>query len=127
MSWRFLVDEDLPRMTARLLSQAGYPADDVRDVGLRGHSDSDVFAYAQAHGQIVVSADKGFTNILRFPLGSHAGIVVVRVPDEVPTAKMHQELLNGLASLSGEKLSGALVIIEVGRVRVRWPRRITRS
>jgi predicted nuclease of predicted toxin-antitoxin system len=127
MSWRFLVDEDLPRTTAQVLSQANYPAEDVRDVGLRGHNDSEVFAYAQAHGRIVVSADKGFTNILRFPLGSHAGIVVVRVPDELPTAKMHQELLNGLASLSGETLAGALVIIEIGRVRVRWPLTVIRS
>jgi predicted nuclease of predicted toxin-antitoxin system len=85
MSWRFLVDEDLPRIIARLLSQAGYPADDVRDVGLRGHSDNDVFAYDQAHRQIVVSTDKGLTDILRFPFSSHAGIVVVRVPDELPT------------------------------------------
>lgn len=121
MTWRFLVDEDLPRTTAQVLTQAGYPAEDVRAVGLRGHSDSEVFAYAQAHDQIVVSADKGFTNILRFPLGSHAGIVVVRVSDELPTAKMHQELLSGLASLSGDKLAGALVIVEIGRVRVRWP------
>jgi predicted nuclease of predicted toxin-antitoxin system len=104
-----------------VLTQAGYSAEDVRAVGLRGHSDSEVFAYAQAHNQIVVSADKGFTNILRFPLGSHAGIIVVRVSDELPTAKMHRELLSGLASLSGDKLAGALVIVEIGRVRVRWP------
>jgi len=127
MSWRFLVDEDLPRKTAHVLSRAGYPAEDVRDVGLRGHNDNDVFAYAQTHGQIVVSADKGFTNTLRFPLGSHAGIVVVRIPDELPTAKMHQELLNGLASLSGETLAGALVIIEIGRVRMRWPLTVIQS
>jgi predicted nuclease of predicted toxin-antitoxin system len=121
MTWRFLVDEDLPRTTAQVLSQASYSAEDVRAVGLRGRSDNEVFAYAQAHGQIVLSADKGFTNTLRFPLGSHAGIVVVRVPDELSTARMHQELLRGLASLSGEELAGALVIIEIGRVRVRWP------
>jgi predicted nuclease of predicted toxin-antitoxin system len=111
MTWRFLVDEDLPRV-----AEAGHAAEDVRDIGLRGHSDNEVFAYAQAHGQIVISADKGFTNTLRFPLGSHAGIVVVRVPDELPTARMHQELL-----------SGALVIVEIGRVRVRWPLKVIRG
>jgi predicted nuclease of predicted toxin-antitoxin system len=127
MSWRFLVDEDLPRTTAQVLSQANYPAEDVRDVGLRGHSDNEVFAYAQTHGQIVISADKGFTNTLRFPLGSHAGIVVVRIPDELPTPKMHQELLNGLTSLAGRTLTGALVIVEIGRVRVRWPLKMIRG
>jgi predicted nuclease of predicted toxin-antitoxin system len=127
MIWRFLVDEDLPRITAQVLVEAGYEAEDVRAVGLRGHNDSEVFAYAQAHGQIVVSADKGFTNTLRFPLGSHAGIVVVRVPDALPTAKMHQELLGGLASLTGKTLTGALVIVEIDRVRVRWPLKVIRG
>jgi predicted nuclease of predicted toxin-antitoxin system len=122
MTWRFLVDEDLPRV-----AEAGHAAEDVRDIGLRGHSDNEVFAYAQAHGQIVISADKGFTNTLRFPLGSHAGIVVVRVPDELPTARMHQELLSGLASLTGKTLTGALVIVEIGRVRVRWPLKVIRG
>jgi predicted nuclease of predicted toxin-antitoxin system len=127
MTWRFLVDEDLPRATAQVLAEAGHAAEDVRDIGLRGHSDNEVFAYAQAHGQIVISADKGFTNTLRFPLGSHAGIVVVRVPDELPTARMHQELLSGLASLTGKTLTGALVIVEIGRVRVRWPLKVIRG
>jgi len=39
MSWRFLVDEDMPRSTARTLREAGYVADDARDVGLRGRTD----------------------------------------------------------------------------------------
>lgn len=37
--WRFSVDEDIPRSTAPMLRQEGYEAEDVRDVGLRGHSD----------------------------------------------------------------------------------------
>ncbi len=85
MSWRLLIDEDLPRSTARMLQAAGFYAEDVRDVGLRGRKDGEVFAYAQANDLIVVSADKGFANVARFPLGSHAGLVVVRVPDELPS------------------------------------------
>jgi len=43
---RFLVDEDMPRSTAVALRTAGYTADDVRDVGLRGQRDADIFAHA---------------------------------------------------------------------------------
>ncbi|WP_334111040.1 DUF5615 family PIN-like protein [Thermodesulfitimonas autotrophica] len=39
MRLRFLVDEDLPRSTAKALSAAGDEALDVRDVGLRGAKD----------------------------------------------------------------------------------------
>lgn len=90
---RFLVDEDMPRSLTAALCRAGYSAEDVRDVGLRGHSDLEVFSYAQAQKAILVTADKGFANILRFPPGTHAGIIVVRVPGEFPAQRVAQELL----------------------------------
>ena len=98
MSWRFLIDEDISRLTPRILRVAGYAADDVRDVGLRAHPDQEVFRYAQEHGAILITADKGFANILRFPLGTHHGIIVVRVPDELPTEIANRELLRALRS-----------------------------
>ena len=119
MSWRFLIDEDMPRSTAVALRQAGYRAEDVRDLGLRGHTDQEVFECAQALRAVLVTADKGFANVLRFPPGSHAGIVVVRVPNELPTQEVNRELLRALADLEGRDLNGILVIVEVGRVRVR--------
>ena len=118
---RFLVDEDVPRSTARVLRAAGYEAEDVRDVGLRGHPDSDVYAYAQAQAAVLVSCDKGFTNLLKFPVGSHAGIIVIRIPDESPPAQLNEELLRALAQLQQEALQGCLVILELGRIRLRRP------
>lgn len=114
----FLVDEDMPRSTAPALQRAGYLAEDVRDVGLRGHSDHDVFTYAQAHAQILVTADKGFANIVRFPPGEHAGVIVLRVPNELPTSQVNRELFRSLAELGEEDLTGVLVIVEVGRARI---------
>lgn len=118
---KFLVDEDMPRSTAVSLRQAGHDAEDVRDAGLGGRSDAEVFAYAQAQGAVLVTADKGFASVRRFPLGTHAGIVVVRVPDELPTRRVNQELLAALKHLAGEGMQGVLVIVEVGRVRIRRP------
>lgn len=37
----FLTDEDMPRPTAPTLRQAGYEAEDVRDIGLGGHIQAD--------------------------------------------------------------------------------------
>jgi predicted nuclease of predicted toxin-antitoxin system len=111
----------MPRSTAPALRQAGYSAEDVRDSGLRGHDDQVVFDNAQVRGAIIVTADKDFASILRFPLGSHSGIIVVRVPDELPTHVMNRELLRALTELDGEDLTGCLVIVELGRIRVRRP------
>ncbi len=101
---RLLIDEDMPRSTARALRQAGYTASDVRDVGLRGHGDSDAFAYAQTYGLALVTADKGFANVLAYALGTHAGLIVLRVPNELPTQQVNQELLRTLSDLQGEVL-----------------------
>jgi predicted nuclease of predicted toxin-antitoxin system len=40
--WSFLVDENMPRPLAPALIGAGYGAEDVRDVGLRGQGDGAV-------------------------------------------------------------------------------------
>jgi len=117
--WKFLIDEDMPRSAAVVLREAGHAAEDVRDVGLRGHRDQEIFDYAQARGAILITGDKGFSNILRFPPGTHAGIVVVRVPNELPTHKTNQELLRALRDLEGEELTGLLAVVEVGRTRIR--------
>lgn len=119
--WKFLIDEDMSRSTAVALRQAGYEAEDVRDIGLRGHSDQEVFERAQTQRAILVTADKGFANTLRFPLGTHSGIIVVRVPDVLPTWRVNEELLHALEELKGEDLTGLLVIVEVARIRVRRP------
>jgi predicted nuclease of predicted toxin-antitoxin system len=117
--WKFLIDEDMPRSLSVVLGQAGHSVQDVRDVGLRGHTDLEVFQFAQARGAVLLTADKGFGNIVRFPVATHAGILVVRVPDELPTERINQEVLRALEDLEGEDLAGLLMIVEVGRTRVR--------
>lgn len=84
--WRFLIDESMPRSTTTMLRQAGYYAEDVRDIGLRGATDEAVHAYAQAHHLTLVTADKDFANVLRFPPGTHRGIIscVYRMISRLP-------------------------------------------
>jgi len=78
---RFLVDEDLPRSTARMLREAGHEADDIRDLGLSGHSDREIFDQAQLRAAALLTGDSDFANILLFPPETHAGILVSRIPD----------------------------------------------
>ena len=113
-----MVDENLPRELAVQLQAAGYVAEHVVDVGLRGHSDAEVYAYAQAQGATLVTIDTGFGNLLQYP-PPHAGIVVVRLPDALSITRRLEMIANGLAVLAGQPLENTLVTIEVGRVRVR--------
>jgi predicted nuclease of predicted toxin-antitoxin system len=119
MTASFLVDEDMPRSTAGALREAGYQAEDVRDVGLRGHTDQEVYACAQAHATTLISADLGFSNPWRFPSRAHSGIILVRLPNEMPTALVNGALINALGNLGNEDLAGTLIIVEPGRIRRR--------
>ena len=114
-----LIDEDMPRPTARLLKSFNIDAVDVRDVGLRGSSDAKVFKYAQKNGMIIISRDGEFGNILRYPPRSHCGIILVKLPY---TFVRHQilsvvERFFAEADLSG--LPNNLTVLEVDRYRIR--------
>jgi predicted nuclease of predicted toxin-antitoxin system len=52
---RFLIDEDLPRLTKNLLQRHNHEAVDVRDIGLRGAKDYQIAAYAQSKGLCLVT------------------------------------------------------------------------
>jgi predicted nuclease of predicted toxin-antitoxin system len=118
---RFLVDEDLPRSLATTLRAGGTFAEDVRDVGLRGSADDAVLAYAATHGLTLLTNDLDFGNLLHFPLGSHAGIVVLRLPHEWPAPRRSQFVAEAVSELPPDVDRGCLVIVEPGRMRLRRP------
>jgi len=118
---RFVLDEDMPRSLGRALTSAGHDVLDVRDHGLRGRDDEDVFRFAQQNAAVLVSEDLGFANLLRFSLGTHSGIVIGRFPSKLSTTAIVKEVVSAMSMFTTEDLHGALVIIEIGRVRIRRP------
>ena len=118
MNLRFITDEDVPRSTARVLRDAGFDAVDVRDVGLRGKSDPEVFEYAQQDNRLLITCDMGFSNILNFPPSANHGILVVRVPDSKSIDSFNHEVLRTIQEV-GDNLVHHLAIVEIGKVRLR--------
>jgi len=119
---RFLIDEDLPRSLVQDLKTIGIEAQHVQDIGLRGRSDDEIFRYAVDHEAILVSADLGFSNRLRFPIGMHSAIVIVRFPNEVPNATQKRAIVQALSTTSESEIFGHLMIVEPGRIRIRKTR-----
>ena len=89
---KFLLDEDLPRSSAQPIRKLSHEVLDVRDCGLRGKSDDEVFEFAQKEGAIIFTADLGFGNLLRYPVGSHNGIVIVHLPNELSSAEVNRQI-----------------------------------
>jgi len=116
---RFVIDEDMPRSTGVALSSEGYEVKDVRDHGYRGLGDEEIYRFAQREKAVLLTADLGFSNILKFPLGQHFGIVVVRFPNEMVPREINREILTSLRDLVENEFKGNLVILEPGRIRIK--------
>jgi predicted nuclease of predicted toxin-antitoxin system len=116
---RFVIDEDMPRSTGRILKENGYDVKDIRDYGLRGAADEEIYEFAQKEKAVVLTGDRDFGNILRFPLGEHFGIVISHFPNEMPTAEINNFLLESLKDLSDDDFKGNVIIIEPTKVRIR--------
>jgi len=116
---KFLIDENMPRSTAEALKKIGHESIDVRDYNLSGKSDEEVFKFAQNEKAIIITADRGFGNILRFPLGKHNGIIIANFLNEMSTTEINSHLVRQIQSLSEEQISGSLVVIDSKKARTR--------
>ena len=119
---KFVIDEDMPRSTGAVLKAAGHDALDVRDCGLRGRSDEEVFEFAQQAGAIVLTGDVGFGNLHKYPLGTHHWIFIAHFPNDVSTQELNRQLAEALKVLTEADYKGNLIILEPGRIRIRRQR-----
>ena len=116
---KVLVDEDMPRPTAGLLRSLDIDAVDVRDVGLKGATDAKIFEYAQKERMVIMSRDMEFGNILKYPLGSHCGIIVGRFPCTFVRYQILDVIRKFFVDIEKSKLPNNLTILEVGKYRIR--------
>ncbi len=80
----------MPRSTGKILKEQGYDVKDIRDYGLRGTADEEIYEFAQKEKAVILTGDRDFGNILRFPLGDHFGIVVAHFPNEMQTIELQK-------------------------------------
>ena len=92
---------------------------DVRDAGLAGAPDSRILEYALRQNLAIITADLGFASLLTYPLDSHRGIVVARLPQEMSVTTLNKRIAEALKGIAKEDIAGALVIIEPERIRLR--------
>jgi predicted nuclease of predicted toxin-antitoxin system len=116
---KFLIDEDMPRSTAKILKSNGFEAFDVRDYGLRGKNDEEVFKFAQINKAVLLTGDLGFGNLLHFPVGTHSGIFIAHFPNEISSRELNDQIIKAVISLKEDEFYGNLIILEPGKLRIR--------
>lgn len=114
-----MLDEDMPKSSAEVIREYGYEVTDVRDIGLGGATDEEIAEYAFSNNYVIVTRDLGFGNIFHYPLGSHHGVVILRLPFWFTTEKINRILSGFLKSVDEKKIKDSIIIVELGRYRRR--------
>jgi predicted nuclease of predicted toxin-antitoxin system len=114
------VDENMPQQVVPLLAAHGHDVATVADEGLAGTDDAILARAAIQDGRMLLTLDRGFGDIRRFPPGQHPGILVVRLKDQRP-AQVEATLRALLSAHNLDDLAGCTVIVHHRLVRIRLP------
>jgi predicted nuclease of predicted toxin-antitoxin system len=114
------LDENVPSRSAERLRALGHDVDTVITEGLTGRPDPDIWRAAQQEARFLVTQDLDFSDIRQFAPGTHYGILLVRVPDQLQW-RLADYLTGWLGSAECESWSRCFVVATPLKVRVLRP------
>jgi predicted nuclease of predicted toxin-antitoxin system len=117
---RLKLDENLPDSVWTVAAGLGHDVDTVGDEGLLGADDRDVLAGAIRDQRFLITLDRGFGDIRRYPPGTHPGIAVIRVARQDPHS-VAEAVSSFLANEQLGDLAGCVVVVRGHLVRIRRP------
>src|SRR5438876_9704906 len=112
---RFLADAGV---SPKFLKQPGHDAVHVRTLGLQRTADLELVERARADSSVVLTFDLDFGEILALGILNKPSVIIFRLADERADS-VNQSLSTVLAERLAELPSGALILVEDTRYRVR--------
>lgn len=116
------VDENIGRTGVELLRQVAHDVATVRGQGLAGSPDAVIFEVCRSEARALLTLDRDFGQVHRFPPRHTAGIVVLDLGEPASLDSPRNRLREFLALAATRPLEGELWIVERGRVRVHLER-----
>jgi predicted nuclease of predicted toxin-antitoxin system len=117
---KLLIDNALSPAIAVALRGAGFDCEHVREIGLHKASDAEIVTYARKVERTIISVDRDFSTLLALGQETKPSLVLLR--GRLSQLHPNNQLPVLIAALSAAEeplAEGAVVIAEVGRVRVR--------
>jgi predicted nuclease of predicted toxin-antitoxin system len=115
---KFKLDENIGRRGLELLRASGHDVMTVRDQGLGGATDESLFAACASEGRTLVTLDHDFGQVPRFPPEEGAGVIILEIGRRVTAQVILDRMRDFLTLVTTHSLTGALWIVEPGRVRI---------
>lgn len=114
----FKLDENLGSLGRQLLAEAGHDVSTVYEQKLSGISDESLYNVCVQERRVLITLDRDFGHVLRFPPEATAGIVVLQSPGRLTPNSLLTRLREFIAVLETQTIAGQLWIVEPGRVRI---------
>ncbi|HEY1978470.1 MAG TPA: DUF5615 family PIN-like protein [Xanthobacteraceae bacterium] len=112
-------DENISASGVDLLRENGHDVATVREQGLSGSADDHIFRVCTSEQRILVTLDRDFGHVPRFPPQESAGIVILELGGPASQQLLHDRLRDFISVGASRSVDGELWIVEPGRVRVR--------
>src|SRR5262245_43034529 len=118
---KFKLDENFGPTIQRVFQQRSLDCRTVQEENLRGAVDKDVLKAAVAEGRILVTMDRDFSNVLRYPPDQTVGIAVISPPGKVSRTFLRAMVEAFVEELQKKTIRGKLWTVEPGRIREHEP------
>lgn len=115
---RLLIDMNLSPRWVGLLASAGIEAVHWSTLGSPNALDSEIMAFAAAHGHVVLTHDLDFGAILAATQGEKPSVVQIRALDVSPDV-IGKQVIVALGQVAAELEAGALLTVDPNRTRLR--------
>jgi predicted nuclease of predicted toxin-antitoxin system len=114
---KFLLDQDVYAVTVHFLRNNSYDVVTASDLNLSRAKDSELLKLAGEQGQIFITRDRDYGNLV-FVHGAGSGVIYLRMlPSNM--ADVHAELKRVLETYSESELATSFVVVEKHRHRIR--------
>ena len=114
---RFLLDQDVWRVTENFLKDLKHDVLSVSEIGFSQSSDFDLLKIAQEQKRIFVTRDRDFGNLV-FVKNLGSGVIYLRISPSTINS-VHKEIELILKKYEEKDLRNAFITVEAGRYRFR--------
>jgi predicted nuclease of predicted toxin-antitoxin system len=115
------LDENIIWDAAEQLKAKGYDVTTVPQQEMAGWSDRKLWSVVQEEGRFLITQDKGFADVRRYPPGSHCGVLLLRPEKSAPSniSSFFRQIIN---TVPLHRLEKCIAVATPHGIRVRRPR-----
>jgi predicted nuclease of predicted toxin-antitoxin system len=114
------LDENMLQALVHLLCSAGHDVSTVAEEDLSGEEDPLILEWATEEDRLLITFDVGFGDVRAYPMGSHAGVVVVFRLSDQRWAVLKSPVERLRASGLIDRLHQGLAVVDENRIRTRF-------